>query len=92
MNASQRALLTKARRSLAAARRLAADGDFDFEHSAVIAAFGHHFAKDNESLREFHYGIVEAQDARNAGDYQMEAILSAEDVAVTSIEPRDSSK
>jgi uncharacterized protein (UPF0332 family) len=105
VNANQQGLLTKARRSLAAARRLAADGDLDFavsrayyamfytaqafllgrglrfsKHSAVIAAFGREFAKDDESLREFHHGIVEAQDARNAGDYQIELILAEEDV------------
>ena len=105
MNAHQQGLLTKARRSLAAARRLAADGDLDFavsrayyamfytaqafllhrglrfsKHSAVIAAFGHEFAKDDEGLREFHHGIVDAQDARNVGDYQIEVILSDEDV------------
>ena len=105
MNANQQGLLTKARRSLAAARRLAADGDLDFavsrayyamfytaqafllgrglrfsKHSAVIAAFGREFAKDDESLREFHHGIVEAQDARNAGDYQIEVVLAEEDV------------
>jgi uncharacterized protein (UPF0332 family) len=105
VNANQQGLLTKARRSLAAARRLAADGDLDFavsrayyamfytaqaflldrglrfsRHSAVIAAFGQEFAKDNEALREFHHGIVEAQDARNVGDYQIEAILADEDV------------
>ncbi|MGA3028340.1 MAG: HEPN domain-containing protein [Bryobacteraceae bacterium] len=98
-------MLTKASRSLAAARRLAADGDLDFavsrayyamfytaqafllarglrfsRHSAVIAAFGQEFAKDDETLREFHHGIVEAQDARNAGDYQIELILAEEDV------------
>ena len=105
MNANQQGLLTKARRSLAAARRLVADGDLDFavsrayyamfytaqafllgrglgssKHSAVIAAFGQEFAKDDEALREFHHGIVEAQDARNAGDYQIEVILAEEDV------------
>ena len=105
MNANQQGLLTKARRSLAAARRLAADGDLDFavsrayysmfytaqafllgrglrfsKHSAVIAAFGREFAKGDESLREFHHGIVEAQDARNAGDYEIEVILAEEDV------------
>jgi uncharacterized protein (UPF0332 family) len=105
VNVSQAGLLTKARWSLAAARRLAADGDLDFavsrayyamfytaqafllgrglrfsKHSAVIAAFGHEFAKDDEALREFHHGIIEAQDARNVGDYQIELILSEEDV------------
>lgn len=105
MNANQQALLTKARRSVAAGRRLAADGDLDFavsrayyamfytaqafllgrerrfsKHSAVIAAFGQEFAKDDEALREFHHGIVEAQDARNVGDYQVDVTLSRDDV------------
>lgn len=105
MNPDQRGLLTKARRSLAAARRLAADGDLDFavsrayyamfytaqafllgrgfrfsKHSAVIAAFGQEFAKADDALREFHHGIIEAQDARNVGDYEIEVILSEEDV------------
>ena len=105
MNAHQRGLLTKARRSVAAAQRLAASGDLDFavsrayyalfytaqafllgrglrfsKHSAVISAFGREFAKEDEALREFHRGIVEAQDARNAGDYQIELTLSGEDV------------
>jgi uncharacterized protein (UPF0332 family) len=105
VNANQQGLLTKARRSLAAARRLVADGDLDFavsrayyamfytaqafllgrglrfsKNSAVIAAFGQEFAKDDEALREFHHGIVEAQDARIAGDYQIEVILAEEDV------------
>jgi uncharacterized protein (UPF0332 family) len=105
VNSNQQGLLTKARRSLAAARRLAADGDLDFavsrayyamfytaqafllgrglrfsKHSAVIAAFGQEFAKNDEVLREFHHGIVEAQDARNAGDYEIEVILAEEDV------------
>jgi uncharacterized protein (UPF0332 family) len=50
------------------------------KHSAVIAAFGQEFAKDNEALREFHHGLIEAHDARNVGDYQIEALLSEEDV------------
>lgn len=107
MNANQQGLLTKARRSLAAARRLADDGDLDFavsrayysmfyiaqafligrglrfsKHSAVIAAFGQEFAKGDEALREFHHGMVEAQDARNVGDYQIEVILAYDDVRV----------
>ena len=107
MNANQQGLLTKARRSLAAARRLADDGDLDFavsrayysmfyiaqafligrdlrfsKHSAVIAAFGQEFAKGDEALREFHHGMVEAQDARNVGDYQIEVMLAYDDVRV----------
>jgi uncharacterized protein (UPF0332 family) len=105
LNSSQQALLVKARRSVAAGRRLAADGDLDFavsrayyamfytaqafllgrerrfsKYSAVIAAFGEEFAREDETLREFHHGIIEAQDARNVGDYQIDAALSREDV------------
>ena len=107
MNANQQGLLTKAHRSLAAARRLADVGDLDFavsrayysmfyiaqafligrdlrfsKHSAVIAAFGQEFAKGDEALREFHHGMVEAQDARNVGDYQIEVMLAYDDVRV----------
>jgi uncharacterized protein (UPF0332 family) len=105
VNANQHALLNKARRSVLAGRRLAADGDLDFavsrayyamfysaqafllgqelrfsKHSTVIAAFGREFAKGDEMLQEFHSGIIEAQDARNAGDYQVDVSLSREDV------------
>jgi len=73
VNANQQALLAKARRSVAAGRRLMADGDL---------AFGQEFAKGDPALREFHHGMAEAQDARNAGDYQIDLILSAEDVQV----------
>ena len=38
MNANQRALLTKARRSVAAGRRLAANGDLDFAVSRAYYA------------------------------------------------------
>lgn len=107
MNAQQKGLLAKARRSLAAARRLAADGDLDFavsrayyavfytaqafllsrglrfsKHSAVIAAFGQEFPRDNETLREFHHLLIEAHDARNIGDYQIDVVISGEDVQV----------
>jgi uncharacterized protein (UPF0332 family) len=50
------------------------------KHSAVIAAFGQEFAKESEALKEFHHGMIEAQDARNAGDYQVDVILFPEDV------------
>jgi uncharacterized protein (UPF0332 family) len=50
------------------------------KHSAVIAAFGQEFAKHDEALRELHHGIIEAQDARNVGDYQIDVLLSGEDV------------
>ena len=45
-----------------------------------MAAFGQEFARSDEALREFHHGLVEAQDARTLGDYQIEVTFSAEDV------------
>jgi uncharacterized protein (UPF0332 family) len=105
VNVPQRGLLNKARRSLAAAQRLAADGYLDFavsrayyamfytaqafllsrglrfsKHSAVIAAFGQEFAREDEALREFHHWVIEAQDARNAADYQIEVVLANEEI------------
>jgi uncharacterized protein (UPF0332 family) len=41
------------------------------KHSAVIAAFGERFAKTRRVTSEFHRMIIEAQDSRNAGDYDI---------------------
>lgn len=49
-------------------------------HSAVIAAFGQEFARQDETLREFHHGLIEAQDARHIGDYQIDVVLSEDEV------------
>jgi uncharacterized protein (UPF0332 family) len=50
------------------------------KHSAVIAAFGREFAREEESLREFHYGLIEAENARIARDYEIEVPISTEDI------------
>jgi uncharacterized protein (UPF0332 family) len=39
------------------------------KHSAVIAAFGQHFAKTGRVSTNLHQHIIEAQELRNAGDY-----------------------
>lgn len=39
------------------------------KHSAVIAAFGKHFAHTGKISVEFHRYLIEAQEARNTGDY-----------------------
>lgn len=39
------------------------------KHSAVIAAFGQHFARPQKVPPEFHRFLLEAQSARQAGDY-----------------------
>jgi uncharacterized protein (UPF0332 family) len=89
------ALVKKARRSLAAARRLSSEGDHDFaasrayyamfyvaealllsrglsfsKHSAVIAAFGQHFAKAGILPAEHHAALRTGFDQRNLGDYE----------------------
>jgi uncharacterized protein (UPF0332 family) len=40
-------------------------------HSAVLAAFGERFAKTGIVPVEFHRYLLEAQDKRNVGDYQI---------------------
>lgn len=46
------------------------------KHSAVIAAFGKHFAHAGKLPPEFHRYLIEAQDARNVGDYQIGPALT----------------
>ena len=41
------------------------------KHSAVIAAFGERFARTQRIPPEYHRMIIEAQDSRNAGDYDI---------------------
>ncbi len=41
------------------------------KHSAVIAAFGERFAKTGRMPPEFHRMMIEVQDSRNAGDYDI---------------------
>ena len=39
------------------------------KHSAVIAAFGKHFAHAGKVPVDFHRYLIEAQEARHTGDY-----------------------
>lgn len=39
------------------------------KHSAVIAAFGQHFASTGRVPAEFHRYLLEAQEVRHSGDY-----------------------
>lgn len=50
-------------------------------HSAVIAAFGKHFARTNELPRKFHRYLIDAEDDRLIGDYDANPALTAEDSA-----------
>ena len=49
------------------------------KHSAVIAAFGQRFAKTGKAPEEFHRYLIEAEDRRNAGDYDYQPGLSEGD-------------
>ncbi|NIU00700.1 MAG: HEPN domain-containing protein [Nitrosopumilaceae archaeon] len=39
------------------------------KHSAVISAFGQHFAKTKQLPQEYHRFLIEGQNSRNLGDY-----------------------
>lgn len=49
------------------------------KHSAVIAAFGQHFVKTGRVPHEFHRYLIEGEDSRNVGDYDINQGLSSED-------------
>lgn len=49
-------------------------------HSAVIAAFGHEFAKTGRVPKEYHRYLIEAEGIRNVGDYDIHSSLTAEEV------------
>ena len=52
-------------------------------HSAVIAAFGERFAKPGIVPVEFHRYLIEGQDKRNVGDYQIGPGLTEGEAVVT---------
>lgn len=45
------------------------------KHSAVISAFGQHFARTGRLPQELHRSLIEAQDMRNLSDYDLMAVL-----------------
>lgn len=49
------------------------------KHAAVIAAFGQHFAKTGEVPAEFHRYLIEGQDSRNIGDYDLAGRLGRDE-------------
>lgn len=70
MMEDQRELLEEARDSIAAARLLLEGERMAFsKHSAVIAAFGQHFANTGKVPANFHRYLLEAQELRHSGDY-----------------------
>jgi len=51
--------------------------NFSFsKHSAVIAAFGQHFARTGRMPAEFHRYLIEAMDMRHEGDYALGRTIS----------------
>ena len=48
-------------------------------HSAVISAFGKEFAKPGTIPAEYHRYLMDAQEARNTGDYQVLSHLTEEE-------------
>lgn len=55
------------------------------KHSGVIAAFGKKFAKTKRVPQEFHRYLIEAENKRNVGDYDITTGLSRDD-AIKQIE------
>jgi len=51
------------------------------KHSAVIAAFGQHFAKTGRVPSKYHRYLIEAQSSRNVGDYDIGPGLSEKEAA-----------
>lgn len=58
---------------------LLADGLSFSKHSAVIAAFGQHFARTGRVPVELHRHLIEAGEQRNTGDYDLEPNLTLAD-------------
>ena len=52
-------------------------------HSAVVAAFGREFAKDNPSWRHHHRNLIRAESLRNEGDYDLYAQTTPEELEET---------
>lgn len=53
-------------------------GESYSRHSAVIAAFGRHYAKPARMDPKFHQWLIAAQNLRNIADYGVEAHVSEE--------------
>lgn len=51
-------------------------------HGAVIAAFGQHLAKPEVVPRKFHHYLIDAQDSRVQGDYDIRSTQTADDAGL----------
>ena len=52
-------------------------------HSAIIAAFGSEFSKDDPSWRRHHRNLIRAESLRNEGDYDLYAQTTPEELEET---------
>ena len=48
-------------------------------HAAVISAFGRDFARTSRVPVEFHRYLIDAQDLRNQGDYDIDSAITEDD-------------
>lgn len=51
------------------------------KHAAVIATFGRRFAKTGRVPQEFHRYLIDGQDSRNVGDYDIRPGISEDEAA-----------
>jgi len=58
-------------------------------HAAVISAFGQRFAKSGRLPAELHHFLIDAQDSRTQGDYEIHPTQSADDAALAISRARD---
>jgi uncharacterized protein (UPF0332 family) len=58
---------------------LAGDGLSFSKHSAIIAAFGRHFVKTGRVPVEYHRYLIESEQRRNVGDYDIQPGLTEDD-------------
>ena len=62
---------------------LEGDGLSFGKHSAVIGAFGKHFAKTNRVPKQFHRYLIETEKARKDADYGLELEITSENAEET---------
>ena len=68
---------------LYAAEALLLDQGLRFSsHGAVIASFGQRFAKPEIIPRKFHHYLIDAQDSRVQGDYDIRSTQTADDAGL----------
>jgi uncharacterized protein (UPF0332 family) len=49
------------------------------KHAGVISAFGQHFAKTGRVSMKFHRYLIDAEDSRHVGDYDIKSKLTKDD-------------